>query len=74
MEFLAKAYEWLAVNKEELLTAVIGIGVILETINSIFPTENKNSLLEKVGRFVSELTKKLPSNVKKDISKIEDKK
>jgi hypothetical protein len=74
MEYLAKAYSWLVVNKEELLTAVIGIGVILETLNSIFPTKDKNSFLEKAGKFISELTKKLPSNVKKESNKIEDKK
>lgn len=74
MEFLVKAYNFLITNKENVLVVIVSIGAILESINAIFPTENKNSFLEKIGKLLSELTKRLPSNVKKDSNKIEDKK
>lgn len=61
--------EWCVLNKDLLMYAVssiiIGLGMVLEGLNLIFPTKDKSSFLEKAGKIVSKLTQKLPSNIKK---------
>ena len=61
--------EWCALNKDLLAYAVstilLGLGMVLEGLNLLFPTKDKSSFLEKAGKLVSKITAKLPSNIKK---------
>ena len=65
MEFIKGFIEWVVSNKENLATFIILLGATVEALNALIPTPNKDSALEKVGRLLSKLTGKLPSNIKK---------
>ena len=61
--------EFCVLNKELIMYAVstilLGLGMVLEGLNLLFPTKDKSSFLEKAGKLVSKITAKLPSNIKK---------
>jgi hypothetical protein len=65
--------EWCVSNKENLIMFLVAIGGMLEAINALFPSKNKDSMLEKIGRLISKITHKLPAVVKKDESKTDNK-
>jgi hypothetical protein len=76
MEQIKLFIEWTIVNLPHIALAVGmilgGIGVIIEALMLLVPTEDKRSALEKalkkvqyLGVLVSKITNRLPSNIKK---------
>ena len=65
MEFIKNLITWAVENKENLATVLICFGAFLEAVNALFPTPDKTSFLEKAGKWISKLTQRLPSNLKK---------
>jgi hypothetical protein len=75
MEKVSLFISWCLANWENIAIAFVAaagsIGALAEVINAALPTENKISALEKIGKAMSWITNKAPSNLKK---KIEEKK
>lgn len=65
MEKIKSLIEFVVTNKENLVMVLVGLGVIVEGLNKIFPTKDGNSFLEKVGKFITKILAKIPSNIKK---------
>jgi hypothetical protein len=65
MEKIKLLIDFVVMNKENMVMVLVGLGVILEGLNKIFPTKDGNSFLEKAGKFVTKLLSKIPSNIKK---------
>ena len=57
--------EWTLESKENIFALLIALGAMLESLNALFPSKDKTSLLEKLGKLVSKITNKLPSVKKK---------
>ncbi len=74
METIKGFINFIVENKENLAAFVILLGALVETVNAMIPTPDKDSALEKFGRMLSKITGKLPSNVKKiEVVKKDDK-
>ena len=65
MELIKGFIQFIVDNKENLAAFVVLLGALVETVNAMIPTPNKDSALEKIGRVISKITGKIPSNIKK---------
>ena len=62
---IKEAFVAIPENYESIMAFLFCIGALCETINALWPTENKDSFFEKLGRKVSIITKHLPSILRK---------